>query len=78
VALVADAILDCSQRGDIVLDSFSGSGTTLIACERTGRKARLIEIDPVYCDQTILRWQNLTGGTAVNAAGIPFNDLDKS
>jgi DNA modification methylase len=78
VALVADAILDCSQRGDIVLDSFGGSGTTLIACERTGRKARLIEIDPVYCDQTILRWQNLTGGTAVNAAGIPFNDLDKS
>jgi 16S rRNA G966 N2-methylase RsmD len=78
VALVADAILDCSQRGDIVLDSFGGSGTTLIACERTGRKARLIEIDPAYCDQTIRRWQKLTGGTAVNAAGIAFNDLDKS
>jgi DNA modification methylase len=78
VALIADAILDSSQRGDIVLDSFGGSGTTLIACERTGRKARLIEIDPAYCDQTIRRWQKLTGGTAVNAAGIPFNDLDKS
>jgi DNA modification methylase len=78
VALVADAILDCSQRGDIVLDCFGGSGTTLIACERTGRKARLIEIDPSYCDQTIRRWQKLTGGTAVNSAGVRFNDLDNS
>jgi len=78
VALVADAILDCSQRGDVVLDCFGGSGTTLIACERTGRKARLMEIDPAYCDQTIRRWQKLTGGTAVSAAGVRFNDLDKS
>ena len=78
VALVADAILDCSQRGDIVLDSFGGSGTTLIACERTGRKARLMEIDPGYCDQTIRRWQTLTGGTAVSATGIAFNKLENS
>jgi DNA modification methylase len=78
VALVADAILDCSRRGDVVLDSFGGSGTTLIACERTGRKARLIEIDAAYCDQTIRRWQELTGGTALSAAGISFNDLEKS
>jgi 16S rRNA G966 N2-methylase RsmD len=78
VPLVADAILDCSGRGDIVLDSFGGSGTTLIACERTGRKARLIEIDPAYCDQTIRRWQKLTGGTAVNATGLSFNELEKS
>jgi DNA modification methylase len=78
VALVADAILDCSRRGDVVLDSFGGSGTTLIACERTGRKARLIEIDAAYCDQTIRRWQKLTGGTALSAAGISFNDLEKS
>jgi DNA modification methylase len=77
VALVADAILDCSRRGDLVLDSFGGSGTTLIACERTNRKARLIEIDPVYCDQTVRRWQKLTGGTAVNAAGVPFNSFEK-
>ena len=77
VAMVADAILDCSRRGDLVLDSFGGSGTTLIACERTGRKARLIEIDPIYCDQTVRRWQKLTGKIAVNAAGIPFNDLEK-
>jgi DNA modification methylase len=47
VGLVADAILDCSRRGDLVLDSFGGSGTTLIACERTSRRARLIEIDPI-------------------------------
>jgi DNA modification methylase len=77
VALVADAILDCSRRGDIVLDSFGGSGTTL-ACERTGRKARLIDVDPAYCDQTVRRWQKLTGGIAVNATGVPFNDFEKS
>ena len=77
VALVADAILDCSRRGDLVLDSFGGSGTTLIACERTGRKARLIEIDPVYCDLTVRRWQTQTGRDAVNGAGVQFNDLEK-
>jgi DNA modification methylase len=77
VAMVADAILDCSRRGDLVLDSFGGSGTTLIACERTNRKARLIEIDPMYCDQTVRRWQKLTGRIAVNAAGVPFNDFEK-
>jgi DNA modification methylase len=49
VGLVADAILDCSRRGDLVLDSLGGSGTTLIACERTNRKARLIGIDPIFC-----------------------------
>jgi len=52
--LVADAIKDCSRRGDLVLDPFGGSGTTLIAAEKTGRSARLIEYDPAYCD-TILR-----------------------
>lgn len=78
VALVADAILDCSRRGDLVLDSFGGSGTTLIACERTGRKGRLIEIDPIYCDQTIRRWQGITARHAVNAAGVPFSHLEKA
>ncbi len=78
VALVADAILDCSRRGDLVLDSFGGSGTTLIACERTGRKARLIEIDPVYCDQTVRRWQVLTGQHAINSAGVRFDDHEKA
>jgi DNA modification methylase len=77
VGLVADAIRDCSRRGDLVLDSFGGSGTTLIACERTHRKARLIEIDPVYCDQTIRRWQKLTGRAAMHAVtGAFFADVD--
>jgi DNA modification methylase len=54
VALVADAILDCSKRKGIVLDAFAGSGTTLVAAERTGRRGYGIELDPIYCD-TILR-----------------------
>ena len=54
VALVADAILDCSKRKGIVLDVFAGSGTTLVAAERTGRRGYGIELDPIYCD-TILR-----------------------
>lgn len=64
VALVADAIRDVSHRGQVVLDIFGGSGTTLIAAEKTGRSARLIEIDPIYCDVIIRRWQKLTGKDA--------------
>jgi DNA modification methylase len=64
VALVADAIKDCSKRGGIVLDPFLGSGTTVIAAERTGRRGRGIEIDPVYVDVTIKRWQTYTGKAA--------------
>jgi DNA modification methylase len=65
VALVADAIRDCSKRGDVILDPFGGSGTTLIAAEKVGRTARLIEYDPLYCDTIIRRWQKLTGKEAV-------------
>jgi DNA modification methylase len=73
VGLVADAIRDCSNRGGIVLDMFGGAGTTLIAAEKTGRKARLIEIDPKYVDASIVRWQRLTGQIAVNAdTGVRF------
>jgi DNA modification methylase len=61
VHLVMDAILDCSNRGDIVLDSFLGSGTTLLAAERTGRICRGMELGPLYVDTAIRRWQNLTG-----------------
>ena len=61
VALVADAIRDCSRRGEIVLDLFGGSGTTLIAAETCGRQARLLEYDPAYCDTIITRWEKLTG-----------------
>lgn len=64
VAMVADALMDCSNRGSIVLDPFGGSGTTMIAAERTGRRARLIEIDPLYCDVIVTRWQEYTGKTA--------------
>jgi DNA modification methylase len=64
VALVVDALRDCSKRGDIVLDPFGGSGTTMIAAERTGRRARLIEIDPLYCDLIVQRWQKYSGKTA--------------
>jgi DNA modification methylase len=67
VALVMDAIRDCSNRSGIVLDPFGGIGTTLIAAEKAGRKARLIEIDPCYVDTTIKRWQRLPGRTALRA-----------
>ena len=68
VALVADAIKDCSRRGEIVLDLFAGSGTTLIAAHTTGRRARLIEFDPAYCDQIARRFEQVTGKQAILAA----------
>jgi DNA modification methylase len=68
VALVADAILDCTARGDVVLDPFLGSGTTLIAAERVGRRCCGMELDPLYADTIIRRWQALTGDVAVHAS----------
>jgi DNA modification methylase len=65
VALVADAIKDCSRRNGLVLDPFAGSGTVLIAAERTGRGARALEIDPRYVDVAVKRWQRYTGKDAV-------------
>jgi DNA modification methylase len=65
VSLVADAIKDCSRRGGLVLDPFCGSGTILIAAERTGRKARGLEIDPIYVDVAVRRWQAYTGKSAI-------------
>jgi hypothetical protein len=67
VELVADAILDASSPGDIVLDPFIGSGTTLIAAEKTRRVCAGIEIDPFYIDTAIRRWQAFTGQPAVHA-----------
>ena len=64
VSLVADAIKDCSKRGGLVLDPFCGSGTILIAAEKTGRRARAIELDPVYIDVAIRRWEHYTGKVA--------------
>jgi DNA modification methylase len=76
VAMVADAILDCSARGDIVLDPFLGSGTTLIAAERVGRCCYGMEIDPIYVDTIIQRWQAFTGNKATHAiTGKYFDDL---
>jgi DNA modification methylase len=76
VAMVADAILDCTERGGIVLDAFLGSGTTMIAAERTGRRCYGLELDPVYVDTAIRRWQMLTGGKARHAASSHlFDDL---
>jgi DNA modification methylase len=64
IALVADAMRDCSRRGDIVLDCFIGFGTTIMAAERVGRRAFGLEIDPLYVDATIRRWQQFTGKDA--------------
>ncbi len=79
VALIADSIRDCSRRGEIVLDCFGGSGSTLIAAEKTGRSARLIEYDPLYCDTIIRRWEKLTGKRATLAVtDETFEDLTDS
>jgi hypothetical protein len=67
VALVADALLDCSARGNVVLDAFLGSGSTLIAAERTGRICHGIELDPIYVDTVVRRWQRYTGDQAIHA-----------
>jgi DNA modification methylase len=76
VALVADAIRDCSRRGEIVLDIFGGSDTTLIAAESCGRQARLLEYDPAYCDTILTRWQAYTGKRASHAGdGRAFEEL---
>jgi DNA modification methylase len=68
VALVADAIKDVSHRGEIVLDSFGGSGTTLIAAEKTRRRARLLELDPLYCDVICRRYEGFAKSAATLAA----------
>ncbi|RDC58925.1 Site-specific DNA-methyltransferase (adenine-specific) [Alteripontixanthobacter maritimus] len=76
VALIADAIRDCSRRGEITLDGFGGSGSTLIAAEKTGRSARLIEYDPAYCDTIVRRWEVYTGKKAILAeTGESFETL---
>jgi DNA modification methylase len=67
VPLIADALLDCSARGDVVLDGFLGSGSTLIAAERTGRCCYGIELDPIYVDTAIKRWERHTGDHAIHA-----------
>lgn len=76
VALVSDAIRDCSHRGEIILDPFGGSGTTMIAAQKTGRRARLMEIDPRYCDVIVRRFEAFTGEQAVLAdTGDTFSQV---
>lgn len=76
VALIADALRDCSRRGETVLDGFGGSGSTLIAAQKTGRRARLVEFDPQYCDTIIRRWQTYTGKRAkLDTTGACLEDV---
>jgi DNA modification methylase len=76
VELIERAILCSSERGNTVFDPFGGSGSTLIACQKTGRRARLIELDPKYVDVTIKRWQEYSGETArLASSGQSFNDF---
>ena len=73
--MVMDAIKDCSHRGEVILDPFGGSGTALLAAEKTGRRARLIELDPLNVDVAVRRWQTLTGKNAVLAGDGRTYDL---
>ena len=78
VALVADAIMDTSARGDIVLDPFLGSGTTVIAAERTGRVCYGLELEPAYVDTVVRRWQRFTGLSATHGTSArSFNESEK-
>jgi DNA modification methylase len=79
VALVADAILDCTERGEIVLDPFFGSGTTLVAAERVGRICYGIELDPTCVDLAVRRWQEYTGSTAQHAnSKLSFRETEEA
>lgn len=76
VRMIADAIYDCSHRGEIVLDPFGGSGSTLMAAEEAGRKACLIELEPRYIDVTIERWQHATKKAAIHVeTGLTFDEM---
>lgn len=78
VGLVADAILDCTARGEVVLDAFLGSGTTVIAAERTGRTCYGSELDPHYVDTIVRRWQTFTGQSALEeSTGRTFDEIEK-
>jgi hypothetical protein len=77
LALICDILLDASIKGDIVIDGFAGSGTTVVAAEKLGRKARAMELDPLYCDTTVRRWQHWTGQDAVRVSdGLTFSALE--
>ena len=75
---MADALKDCSKRNQIVLDPFVGSGTTVIAAEKTGRRAYALELDPIYCDTVIRRWEAYTDKYAIHAeTGYCFEEREE-
>jgi DNA modification methylase len=78
VDLISYPILNSSRNRDVVLDTFGGAGSTLIACAKHGREARLLEIDPRYCDVVIRRWQEWSGEKAVNEEGRPFEEASNN
>jgi DNA modification methylase len=79
VALISDAMRDCSRRGSIILDAFAGAGTTIMAAEQIGRRAFCVEIDPLYADVAIRRWQKFTGRDAsLESTGQTFEELAAS
>lgn len=84
VQLIEKALRNSSRKGDIVLDVFGGSGSTLIACERRGRAARLVELDPRYVDVIVRRWQEFAGGPAVleesghAGVGLAFGEVERA
>ena len=79
VELIERALNNSSKCGDTILDLFGGSGSTLIACEKTGRESRLMELDPKYCDVIVKRWQEFTGKTAtLESTGQPFIPVKKA
>jgi site-specific DNA-methyltransferase (adenine-specific) len=76
VELIERALVNSSKAGDLVLDLFGGSGSTMIACEKMGRSSRLMELDPKYCDVIVKRWQDFTGKTARLEDGRTFAELE--
>jgi DNA modification methylase len=79
LAIAEHYIQNCSQKNDVILEFFGGTGTTLIACEKTGRSARLMELDPRYCDVIVKRWQEFTGKTAtLESTGESFIPVKKA
>ena len=76
VELFEYQMLNNTKGDDLVLDSFVGSGTTIIVCEKHGRRARAVELDPIYCDVAINRWQDYTGRDAIHeGSGKSYNEL---
>ena len=76
LGLIERAVTNSSRRGGVVLDPFAGSGSTLIACQKTDRAARLMELEPVYADVIVRRWQEFTGQTAVcGVSGASFEQV---